>query len=135
MLPYKFIAFKGSICKVDIKVNLENNASEQNYLTIGWLNDNYKPYENMFSWKILKCITRCIGVTFVNRDRIEFYYAVLETEENKPRSWYKVADICKELNASMPDFDSKDRISEFVALLKVVKFWRGMYWISSISLN
>ena len=133
VLPYKFIALKGYICKVDIKFNLENNAPEQNYLSLGWLYDNYKPLENMFSWKRLKCITRCIRVTFVNRDRIKFHYTVLES--GKTRSWYQVAGICEELNASLPDFDSKDRISEFVALLKVVKFWRGMYWISSISLN
>ena len=119
MLPYKFIALKGSICKVDIKINLENNASEQNYLTVGWLYDNYKPFENMFSWKRLNCSTRCSGVTFVNRYGIKFHYTVLET--SRPKSWYQVADMCKELNASMPNFESKDRISEFVALLKIVK--------------
>ena len=119
MLPHKFIDLRGYICKVDIKVNLENDASEQNYLAIGWLYDNYKPFENMFLLKRLKCITRCIGVTFVNRDRIKFHYTVLES--GKTRSWYQVAGICKELNASLPDFDSKDRISEFVALLKLVK--------------
>ena len=37
-----------------------------------------------------------------------------------PKSWNQVSDMCKELNVSLPDFESKDRISEFVALLKAV---------------
>ena len=129
MLPYKFIDLKGSICNVDVNVNFDDNAPKQDYLTIGWLYDNYKPFENMFSWKRLKCsIKRCSGVTFVNRDRIKFHYSVFSTYKSlspfkpqipaPPKSWNQVADMCKGLNASLPNFENKDRISEFVALLK-----------------
>ena len=132
MLPYKFIDLKGSICNVDVNVNFDDNAPKQDYLTIGWLYDNYKPFENMFSWKRLKCsIKRCIEVTFVNRDRIKFHYIVFSTYQSvspfkphisvPPKSWNQVVEMCKGLNASLPDFQSKDRISEFVALLKLVK--------------
>ena len=132
MLPYKFIDLKGSICYVDINVNFDENAPKQDYLTVGWLHDNYKPLENLFSWKRLKCRRRnCVTlVTFVNRDGIKFHYTAFSTYKSlgpltpeisvPPKSWNQVSNMCKELNASLPDFESKDRISEFVALLKLV---------------
>ena len=75
MLPYKFIDLKGSICNLDINVNFHENAPKQDYLTIGWLYDNYKPFENLFLWKRLKCRRRdsVTLITFVNRDRIKFH--------------------------------------------------------------
>ena len=34
------------------------------------------------------------------------------------RTWNEVDDLCKEINSSLPTFETKDKINEFLALLK-----------------
>ena len=46
-LSLKYISLKGYICKVDIRTNLKQDASEDDALTVMLLYDNYKSFKNI----------------------------------------------------------------------------------------
>ena len=49
------------------------------------------------------------------------YDFLLEDSTIKMRSWRDAEDICKEMGARLPHFESKEKLRYFLALLKLSK--------------
>ena len=74
----------------------------------------------MWEEKTAQDLSAEIGFTILKRQRREWINL----------NWNEADDWCKELNASLPDFQSKEIISEFVALVKTTSFTSFRYiWL------
>ena len=118
----KYISLKGYICKIDIRINIKQGASEADGLTVMLIHNYYKSLTNITLHSSSRCpIWGCFRIVFINKFKIKKQYYFINQgyfSGNVYRTWLEVDKLCKKLNSSLPSFETKDKMDEFLALLK-----------------
>ena len=61
-------------------------------------------------------------MVFINKSKIKKQYYFINQGHfsgNVYRTWIEVDELCKQLDSSLPSFETKDKMDEFLALLKI----------------
>ena len=129
-LPGKYIAIRGFICRIEIHMYTSSKGiSYFDILQFAYIRytfeDKIQEIQKCPNYKLCEMINGwaycpygkdddCAMIKFINKNIQKTYYVL---RSRKARSWVDTQQLCKNLNASLPQLVTEDRMDEFKAIL------------------
>ena len=134
---FKYISLPGTHITTYVETSLVPNSS---FITVGWILNNYKPFEYKFKQKSKHCSNFsylqntyiCLSISRTSDELVKRkYYIVFKTKTDTSKiSWNEASTLCRKIGGYLPHFQSKDKLNELLALYKLSKeipFLTGIY--------
>ena len=105
-----------------IKLLPVGNFTKSDILTVAFMLDNYKENENSFQLipnncsNLLNFSFTCLS--YSNNIKDEYIFIFDQSNFTTGRSWNESAKLCKNIGGYLPQFESKEKLNAFVALMK-----------------
>ena len=98
----------------------------QSYLTAGWIYDNYDQTKTLFDVNSEKCsgtenldkIYSCLQISLLKGESVKSEYYVVSNIGNRKKTWNEAAQLCRNISSHLPQFQSNEKLNDFVTLLK-----------------
>ena len=129
-LPGNYVAIRGFICRLEIDRYESRDTTYFDILRITYIRYSYEDIipdvvQKCPNYKLCKMINGwascpygkdedCAMIQFINKNIQKTYYVL---RSRKARSWNETEELCKDLNASLPQLVTEDRMEEFKAIL------------------
>ena len=105
-----------------IELPYEGNFTKNDILTVAFMLDNYKENENSFQLIPNNC-SNLLNLSFAclsysNDIKDEYIFLFDQNNFTIGRSWKESAKLCQNIDGYLPQFESKEKLNAFVALIK-----------------
>ena len=126
ILPYfdlqanKYISLPGIFDFIELPY--EGNFTKNDILTMAFMLDNYKENKNSFQLipnncsNLLHFSFACLS--YSNNIEDEYIFLFDQNNFTTGRSWKESAKLCHNIGGYLPQFESKEKLNAFVALIK-----------------
>ena len=119
LYAHKYLSLPGILYHVYI---LAKNFTKSDILTVGFMSDNYKHYENTFHLGSKNCKNNLtfnfVCLYYSNNMQDEYIFIFDPKFFTTGKSWNESAKLCNYIGGYLPQFESKEKLSAFLALMK-----------------
>ena len=126
--PHKYFGLQGDICSIGLKSQLQNNTD--GFIKLTWILDNFKKFQkliNLRGVRVCYYTLSCLEIPIYAEGKLQKVYYIMSYDDGA--NWFEVHTKCKSIGATLPQFESKEKIIQFTAMFKHVRRLKEIFAI------